>query len=75
MSGQQDKPPDSPSPRLSMGGWMKVSEQNVVGQMAKSPVRSGLLQNSSKSVSALNLTKGQISRFQIADKVRFVLLQ
>ena len=71
MLRNHDKPPDSPPPRLSMEGWMTVGP-NMINQIARSPHRSPLLLQSSKSISTPNLTQGRITRLQIADTVRLV---
>ena len=75
MFRRQDKPPDTPSspshPKLSMD-WMKVGESSIVSQIARSPGRSQLLQQSRESVPSHHQTQGQLSRLKIADDIKYV---
>ena len=69
-----DRPPDTsiptPSPPRFPLRWMKAGETPLLSQLGKSPCRSPLLLQASKSASTPNLTKGQMSRMHIADIVR-----
>ena len=72
MFRKLDQPPDT-SPSKLPHSWMRVRESSFIN-LSSQPVRSVLLQESSKVANTANLTQGQILRLQVANTVKSVFL-